>query len=458
MTIRTKLTLQFAVIFSFILVLFSIFIYVFVLFYQESDFQQNLKDRANIVAHVYLDANQVSQETYRKILRQYNQSLPYEIVNVYDATGKLVFQEGDGSLPISKDLIARLQQGHEVMQLVHDRQLVGIPYFDTKKKQQYSVIASSIDVNSKQQLRELRLILTVGCLLAVVIVLAAGWVFARQALRPITKVVKEVEKISASDLHLRLTDSDGKDELSHLAHTFNKMLDRLEQAFAMQKTFISNASHELRTPLTAMIGELEVALMKPRGSHEYERVLHATLDEAKLLTQLSNGLLQIAQASFDISKIELNKVRFDEVVFLAGEEVKKRHRQAKIEINFENLPEDESRLICLANESLLLIAFINVFENACKFSPEQGLISATIHVNLVQLQLRVQDRGVGIKNEDLQHVFVPFFRADNVRDISGHGIGLPLAEKIIKLHQGTIEVHSALHVGTEVIISLPANF
>ncbi|PSR52571.1 two-component sensor histidine kinase [Adhaeribacter arboris] len=458
MTIRSKLTLQFAVIFSFILILFSVFIYVFVSLYQERDFQQNLKNRANIVAHVYLDANQVSQETYRKILRQYNQSLPYEIVNVYDNTGKLVFQEGEGRLPVSKEILSALQQNIEVMQLVQGRQLVGVPYFDAKNKKKYLVIASSIDANSRQQLRELRLILSFGCLIAVVIVLAAGWVFARQALRPITKVVQEVEKISASDLHLRLTDSVGKDELSHLAHTFNKMLDRLEQAFAMQKTFISNASHELRTPLTAMIGELEVALMKPRAAHEYERVLHATLNEAKLLTQLSNGLLQIAQASFDISKIELKKVRFDEVVFLASEEVKKRHRQAKIDINFENLPEDESKLFCKANESLLLIAFINVFENACKFSPPEGLISATIHVTPAQLQLRVQDRGVGIKNEDLQHVFVPFFRADNVRDISGHGIGLPLAEKIIKLHQGTIQINSALHVGTEVLISLPAAF
>ncbi|MDQ3291840.1 MAG: ATP-binding protein [Bacteroidota bacterium] len=458
MTIRTKLTLQFAVIFSFILILFSVFIYVFVSLYQERDFQQTLQNRANIVAHVFLDANQVSQETYRKILRQYNQSLPYEIVNVYNAAGELVFQEGEGTLPVDQSIITALQQGQEVVEVVQDRQLVGVPYFDNKNKKQYLVVASSIDINSRQQLRELRLILSFGCLIAVVIVLAGGWIFAQQALRPITKVVHEVEKISASDLHLRLTDADGKDELSHLALTFNKMLDRLEQAFAMQKTFISNASHELRTPLTAMIGELEVALMKPRGPHEYERVLQATLNEAKLLTQLSNGLLQIAQASFDISKIELTKVRFDEVVFLAGEEVKKRHRQAMIEINFQNLPEDETKLFCLANESLLLIAFINVFENACKFSPAQGLISATINVTRSKLQLRVQDRGVGIKDEDLQHVFVPFFRADNVRDISGHGIGLPLAEKIIKLHQGTIDIHSALHVGTEVIISLPTTF
>ncbi len=458
MTIRTKLTLQFAGIFLPILILFSVFIYVFVSLYHQSDFRKILKNRANIVAHVYLDANRVSQETYRKILRQYNQTLPHEIVNVYNVRGKLVFQEGEGKMPIAPGMLQELRQGREVMQLIRNRQLVGIRYFDSNKRKQYLVIASSIDVDSQQQRRELRLILLVGCLVSFVIVLVAGWLFAQQALRPITKVVEEVKKISASDLHLRLSNADGQDELSNLALTFNQMLDRLERAFEMQKTFISNASHELRTPLTAIIGELEVALMKPRTAHEYERVLHATLVEARLLTQLSNGLLQIAQASFDISKIMLNKVRFDEIVYQASAEIQKRHRQAQIEINFENLPEDENKLFCLANEALLLIAIINVFENACKFSPAKGLISATIKITERELQLWIKDRGVGIKNEDLRHVFVPFFRAENVRDISGHGIGLPLAEKIIKLHQGTIQVHSAINVGTEVIISLPVTF
>jgi signal transduction histidine kinase len=458
MTIRTKLTLQFAAIFSVILILFSVFIYVFVAWYHEKDFRAILQNRANIVAHVYLDANRVSQETYRRILRQYNKSLPYEIVKVYDTTGKLVFQEGEGNLPISLELINQVRQGKEVRPIIRDRHLVVVRYLDENTKKRYFILASSRDVNSQQQLRELRLILSVGCLVAILIVLVAGRLFAKQALLPITKVVQEVEKISASDLHLRLSAAEGTDELSHLAHTFNNMLNRLEQAFEMQKTFISNASHELRTPLTAMIGELEVALMKNRPEHEYERVLRATLDEARLLTRLSNGLLQIAQTSFDSSKIKLERVRFDEIIYQASEETKKRHGHAHIQINFENLPEDENKLICLANEPLLLIAVINVFENACKFSPADGIIAATIKLTGQELQLLVKDQGVGIKDEDLKHVFVPFFRAENVREISGHGIGLPLAGKIIKLHQGRIQVSSTLNIGTEVVITLPAVF
>ncbi len=169
----------------------------------------------------------------KSLLRRYNQTLPFEIVHVFDAAGQLVFKEGEGTLPVDQQVLTELQQGREVMRSIQGRHIVGISYFDAENQKKYLVVASSIDVNSHQQLLELRLILFIGCLVAAVIVLGAGRLFAQQALRPITKVVQEVENISASDLHLRLTDADGKDELSHLAHTFNNMLDRLEQAFAI---------------------------------------------------------------------------------------------------------------------------------------------------------------------------------------------------------------------------------
>ena len=207
----------------------------------------------------------------------------------------------------------------------------------------------------------------VGFCASMLIVLVAGWFFSKSVLNPITKIVSEVEKISASDLHLRLSGATGHDELSQLANTFNKMLDRLETAFEMQNTFVSSASHELRTPLTAMIGQLEVALMQKREPAEYHRTLESTLDDARMLARLSNGLLQIAQASTDISKITLKPIRFDDLIWLALEEAQKRHPNVKFELHFENFPEEEESLMLLGNESLLFIGFLNVFENAGKF-------------------------------------------------------------------------------------------
>ncbi|MGV3504354.1 MAG: sensor histidine kinase [Adhaeribacter sp.] len=452
MKIRTRLTIQFTTIFAFILLLFCLTVYFYTALTRRHSFYQELANRANIVAHVYLDADQVDKASYRRTLRKFYQTLPREIVQVYDWTGKMVFREGQGRLGVPESRLQAIRQLHRLEWKEGPRQYTGIVYQDLKG--QFLVVASSEDIITLEKLDDLRLILITGFLGSLLVVVLAGWAFAKQALQPILKVVKEVEKISASDLHLRLSQADGADEVSHLALTFNNMLDRLETAFDMQNTFVSNASHELRTPLTAMIGELEVALMKPRENAEYRRVLGSILDEATLLAKLSNGMLQIAHASFDISKIKLVPIRFDELVFQASAEARKRQPGSVIDLHFDQLPEDENRLVCKGNETLLLIALINVLENACKFSGGKK-VTATIHLNPGAIVLQVQDQGRGMQAKDLKNVFVPFWRADNVRDISGHGIGLPLAEKIIKVHRGSIRIESELHVGTKVNISIP---
>ncbi|WP_276497339.1 HAMP domain-containing sensor histidine kinase [Pontibacter litorisediminis] len=453
MKIRTKLTLQFASIFALIMILFSLMVYYFTSLYRQDDFYNRILRRAEVAARYVLEADEVGAEQQRQNMIDFYHELPHEAVRIYSNTGELMFSHGEGDLGVTPAILEQVRQQGSKEYDNDVRQVVGIRYKDNDGD--YLVLASSIDAYSLRKLQNLKIILVVGFFGAMVVVVLAGWVFAKQALRPITKVVGEVEKISANDLHLRLSNADGKDELSHLAQTFNKMLDRLELSFEMQSTFVSNASHELRTPLTAMIGELEVALMKPREPQEYQRVLQSTLEDARLLTELSNGLLQIAQASIDPSKIRLSMLRFDELVWMAREQALKRQPQARIEIDFASFPDDEKRLMVQGNEALLLIAVVNVLENALKFSPNGRLALGQIEVQSRDVVLRVQDHGLGIAPEDLKHVFVPFFRAENVRNITGHGIGLPLTERILKLHRGSIEVRSQINQGTEVTISLP---
>ncbi len=453
MKIRTKLTLQFAGIFALILILFSLVIYYFTSIYRQEDFYKRILQRAHVVAAYVFDADESDARTRRRNQIRFYQVLPYEVVRIYNSQNQLVFSEGNGELNVNAALLDRIRKQKEVDYEQDDRQVVGILYADNQGE--YVVLASSVDAYSLKKLEHLKVILIVGFLGSIIVVLAAGAVFAKEALRPITKVVSEVEKITASDLHMRLSNADGKDELSHLAQTFNKMLERLELAFDMQSTFVSNASHELRTPLTTMMGELEVALMKTRTPEEYQRVLNSTLEDARLLTELSNGLLQIAQASIDSSKIQQVYLRFDELVWMARDQVIKRQPSAHIDIDFADFPDDEDRLVVKGNEALLLIAMVNVIENAIKFSPSGKSATVRIVLSKNDVLLVVKDRGLGIAAEDLKHVFVPFFRADNVRNITGHGIGLPLTERILKLHRGSISVHSQINEGTEVTLSLP---
>lgn len=453
MQIRSRLTFQFASIFALILILFSLVVYYFNSLYRQEDFFNRIEARTQIVSSYILEADEADARTRRQNQIKYYQVLPHEIVTVYDTTGKMVFAEGGKPLKLTNTQFDRVKNEGRLQFEENDRQVVGITYQDNQGK--YIVLSSSVDTYNLRKLQHLKTILIVGFLGSMVVVLLAGWAFSKQALLPITKVVSEVEKISASDLHLRLSNADGRDEVSHLARTFNHMLNRLETAFEMQRTFVSNASHELRTPLTAMIGELDVALMKERDPKEYQRVLNSILEDARLLTELSNGLLQIAQASVDPSKVKLINLRFDEVVWLAREQALRRQPTAGIDISFSNFPDDENRLIVKGNEALLLIAIVNVLENAIKFSPNGNMVSGSIRVEARHVLLHVKDKGLGIAEEDINKVFIPFFRAGNVRNITGHGIGLPLTERILKLHNGSIEVNSVINEGTDVTIRLP---
>jgi signal transduction histidine kinase len=141
--------------------------------------------------------------------------------------------------------------------------------------------------------------------------------------------------------------------------------------------------------------------------------------------------------------------------------MQRRHPTCRIDLAF-NEPENHKETSAFevrGNEALLLAAILNILENACKFS--QGCdkpVVATLSASPTQVQLEVLDNGVGMDEADRQQVFVPFFRAEAVRNVPGHGIGLPLTAKIMELHGGSVEVESQLHIGTKVRLTwlLPA--
>ena len=465
MSIRTRLTLQFAAILVVTLLLFSAVIYFFTYQSRREAFTESLFARARIVAHVYLDGtrreDEESRASYRRYLRQFYRTLPREEVRVFDAQDQVVFKEGRaGPEAIPGPLLRSVRRDGREVQLEDEfRQTVGLLYRDAARGD-FVVVASSVDSDSYEKLGNLLTVLGFGLLGSFVMVGIGGWFFAGQALKPMKRIIQEVDSISASDLHRRLSQAEGLDEVSLLAQRFNSLLNRLETAFAGQRTFVRDASHELRTPLAAIIGQLEVALLQQeRSPQEYRRVLQGTLDAARLLKDLTNGLLQIARASDDPSQVPRTLLRLDELLLQAHEEVHRRHPTSRIDLDFSETP-NALRAVpfgVLGNEALLLSAFLNILENACKFSAgTTAPIVAALTASRRHVRLTVHDRGLGMSEADRQQVFVPFFRAEAVRTVPGHGIGLPLTAKIMGLHGGLIQVESELGQGTTVTLELPA--
>jgi signal transduction histidine kinase len=263
-----------------------------------------------------------------------------------------------------------------------------------------------------------------------------------------------VNEINALRLDSRVDEGNGKDEIARLAITFNEMLERLELAFNNQRQFVSNVSHELRTPLTSLSGLLEVTLLKKREVEEYEALLKSMLEDIKTLNSLSNGLLELANSNIDVPAFQLKTSRIDEILFAAQSDLLKTQSAYVINVNFDEMPDEEHKLLVRANDNLLKIAFINLMDNACKFSPQKRS-EVNIAFNDKQVILKFSDTGIGIPDEELNRVLEPFYRASNSSQKQGHGIGLSLVKRIIEMHHGTLVIRSEVGVGTKITVSLP---
>ncbi|HZE85216.1 MAG TPA: HAMP domain-containing sensor histidine kinase, partial [Puia sp.] len=217
--------------------------------------------------------------------------------------------------------------------------------------------------------------------------------------------------------------------------------------------FVSNISHELRTPLAAIIAELEVSAIKERTHEEYKEIIRLILSDARRLSRLSNDLLDLAKASYDQAKITFKELRLDEVLLDARSGVIRSNPSYKVDIFFEREIEEGDFISINGNEYLLKVAFSNIMENACKFSSDHAC-AVTIGFREKKTMLRFSDRGIGIRPEDLSHIFTPFYRGGNKNFASGNGIGLSLSAKIIHLHHGCILVDSKVNEGTTFTVEL----
>ncbi|WP_266367475.1 sensor histidine kinase [Tellurirhabdus rosea] len=454
MNIRTRLTLVFALMVASILLLFSVVIYLTFSQYRGTEFRQRLSERAEAIRRVFGDSP-TGSEALRQQLNDLDIGGLYQSsVTLYTPQGRQLVTWGTIQPVLTAAQQAEVRRGRELW-LPHDEaELLATPYRDPAGNT-FVLAVSAVDRYGYSKLSRLRQIIISGWLVSLGLVLLAGYLFAGDALKPVSGIIRQVKTISATNINARLRIGRQRDELTNLSITFNDMLARLEEGFTAQKNFVSYASHELRTPITAMIGHIEVSLMQERSPDEYRELLKDLLNEARSMKQLVNGLLELAYASADASTLTFTPARVDELLFQAQETLAKNSPHCQIDIQYETIPEDDNELTLPAVEPLLRTAFVNLMENGCRHSDNNRM---TVYVDAnSEIKLRFVDNGPGIPEDELAHIFEPFYRTRRSEEdgTSGLGIGLALTKRIVKLHQGRIEVNTRLGEGTEFVLYLP---
>jgi signal transduction histidine kinase len=267
------------------------------------------------------------------------------------------------------------------------------------------------------------------------------------------EVIDEVDQITATNLHKRVKVGRSKDEIAHLAVTFNQMLDRLEGSFMMQKNFVANASHEFRTPLTSMKGQIEVMLMQQRKEEDYIRTLSSINEDINNLSELLQSLSELAKLNVEFIEDAFEPIAVIDLVLDARAELLKNKPRYSIDLDVQNISGDEEPGRITGNVALIKSAITNLMDNACKFSPDMRVMVTILFSGEVAIQFR--DEGIGISESEIRHIFEPFYRGNDTRNIAGHGIGLSLVKRIIEFHNGTITVKSKQGSGTVFTITMP---
>ncbi|TRX45851.1 HAMP domain-containing histidine kinase [Fulvivirga sp. M361] len=334
----------------------------------------------------------------------------------------------------------------------YDTYYVGIPYSDNQGD--FIVVISAVDKYGQSKLSNLLHILIAIFLANLGVIYIVGSYYARQILKPISKITIKANQISAMNLHLRLETGRKKDELTELALTLNNMLDRLETSFDIQRSFVNNASHELRNPLTAILGEVEIALRNERSKLDYIQSLKTVEKEAGRLEPLVKSLLKLAETNHGKNGLTIESLRIDELLLDVKDDLDSINPDNNIIFDFTTFPDDPDQLIIQGSKSLLKMVFTNIMDNACKFS-NNSVVIVKIKADYVNVIIEIIDYGVGVPQDELKSIIEPFFRASNVRNFKGFGIGLPLAHKIIKIHGGQLVINSTEGTGTFVLIIIP---
>jgi two-component system, OmpR family, sensor kinase len=473
-TIRGKITLLYILVFGTTLAVSSIVLYAAFSHRLRADFDDSITSIASSLIESVHEDGLERQETLNELSESYSRS-SYDgqiLLEVFNRDRSIALkspQLGEDSLPIAAEVLSHAFKGKSLFiwikipsialsnKTISMRTLL---YPDKKSASTKHVFAIAVPTAKIDRiLFQLRLIIIILIPFAMAVAAAGGWFLAGKAFKPINQVIAAAKALEADNLHKRLPISSVDDEISRLSITLNDMIGRLERSFRAQKQFTADASHELRTPLTILAGQIEVSLQRRREASEYLDTLKNNLDEIHRLQKIVASLLLLSRLDSGKLIVDGTSIRLDEILLASMEKISAIAKDKGISIDFQL---DDSKcadaVIVLGDSASLQNVFLNVLDNAIKYSKQGSKLSCTLKVVGNQAEIEIVDNGEGIPPEHMEHIFERFYRADHSQGKdgkSGAGLGLAIAKGVVEAHGGTIALTSIRGQGTIARVLLP---
>lgn len=280
------------------------------------------------------------------------------------------------------------------------------------------------------------------------VVLILGIYFVKSILNPVKEMAVSAGKMAKGDFSHRIHTS-RDDEIGDLCHTFNYMASELENSEKIKNDFISSVSHELRTPLTAIKGWSET-ILEMRDEETLKKGMRVITAETQRLSSMVEELLDFSR--IQNNRLQLQKANMDVLAELADAVLLYTERAQKSNIVM-NYHEPEGIAMIYGDKNRLRQVFVNIIDNAVKYIGKDGVINIEALLKEKTVEIKISDNGCGISAEDLPKVKKRFYKANDT--VRGSGIGLAVADELVSLHGGKLDIESVYGEGTVVAISLP---
>ncbi|WP_299976784.1 ATP-binding protein [Desulfobacula sp.] len=279
----------------------------------------------------------------------------------------------------------------------------------------------------------------------------SGWLLIRKALSGVATITKTAQNITGSNLEARVAGTGNKDELEHLANTFNSMLDRIEELVKSIREMSDNIAHDLKSPITRIRGFAELSLTHEENLEDYRGMASNTIEESDRLLDMINTMLVISKAEAGEGEFEFKKTNLSVMIKAACDLFAPLAEDKNID--FDQTIEEQ--IFIAADIKMLQRAFSNLLDNAIKYTLENGRVSVTVFKENNLITIKIQDTGIGIESEYFEKIFERFYRAESSRTSAGTGLGLSLARTIVRQHKGDISVSSRQGKGSVFVMTLP---
>jgi signal transduction histidine kinase len=324
-----------------------------------------------------------------------------------------------------------------------------IPIVVNNKTIGYLITAVSLE-GTKLVVDNLKRVLFILFPLVLILLFFIARYLAGKSIKPIVNITETTNRITKTNMSERIELPQTKDELFTLTNSINDLLNRMEKAFVREKQFTNDASHELRTPLSVIKGTLEVLVRKPRKQDEYENQINYCISEIDHMSERVDQLLLLAR--FEKSNISLRKQNLTLISLI--DNAIHRHRKIIEEKNIKIIIEDEENLEVITDPYYADMIIENIVSNAVKYSSKDGKVTIKTFKKNNKVVVEIIDNGMGIKNEDLDSVFNPFFRSDSLshKEIQGSGLGLSIVKKASEVLGVKVKLENQTEGGIKAIL------